>query len=112
MRSVSKRCFDLSWTLLGLALLAPLLVVVAILVKIHDGGPVFFRQVRVGHRGRPFRLWKFRTMVPDASARGLALTVGRDPRLTRLGAWLRRLKLDELPQLFNVLAGEMSLVGP
>ena len=112
MSSVSKRCFDLFWTVLGLALLAPLLVVVAVLVKIQDGRPVFFRQERVGHRGRPFRLWKFRTMVPDAPSRGPALTVERDPRMTRLGAWLRRVKLDELPQLFNVLAGEMSLVGP
>src|SRR3989475_4866227 len=96
----------------GLVVLAPLLAVVAVLVKRDDGGPVFFRQERVGYRGRPFRIWKFRTMVRDAAARGLPLTVGGDSRVTRIGAWLRRLKLDELPQLFNVLVGEMSLVGP
>jgi lipopolysaccharide/colanic/teichoic acid biosynthesis glycosyltransferase len=73
---------------------------------------VFFRQERIGYRGRPFRIWKFRTMVPGADRVGIQLTVRHDPRITRVGAWLRRTKLDELPQLFNVLAGEMSLVGP
>jgi lipopolysaccharide/colanic/teichoic acid biosynthesis glycosyltransferase len=73
---------------------------------------VFFRQERVGRAGRAFRVWKFRTMVPDAERRGGALTVGDDPRTTRVGRWLRDSKVDELPQLFNVLAGEMSLVGP
>src|SRR2546427_7582365 len=96
----------------GLVVLAPLLAVVAVLVKTEDGGPVFFRQERVGQRGRVFRMWKFRTMVADAAARGLPLTVGGDSRVTRIGAWLRRLKLDELPQLFNVLVGDMTLVGP
>jgi lipopolysaccharide/colanic/teichoic acid biosynthesis glycosyltransferase len=108
----AKRTFDLFGAGLGVVLLAPLLALLALLIKIGDGGPVFFRQERVGYRGRPFRIWKFRTMVPDAEARGLPLTVGRDPRVTRIGAWLRRLKLDELPQLFNVLVGDMSLVGP
>src|SRR3989475_12443378 len=96
----------------GLVVLAPLLAVVAVLVKTEDGGSVFFRQERVGYRGRTFRIWKFRTMVPDAGAQGLPLTVGGDSRVTRIGAWLRRLKLDELPQLFNVLVGDMTLVGP
>ena len=108
----AKRTLDLVAAGAGLVLLAPLLAVVAVLVKSEDGGPVFFWQERVGYRGRPFRIWKFRTMVPDAAARGLPLTVGRDARVTRIGAWLRRLKLDELPQLFNVLVGEMTLVGP
>lgn len=108
----AKRAFDLVGAGLGLVLLAPLFALLAILVKAEDGGPVFFRQERVGYRGRPFRMWKFRTMVPDAEARGLPLTVGSDPRVTRIGAWLRRLKLDELAQLFNVLAGDMTLVGP
>jgi lipopolysaccharide/colanic/teichoic acid biosynthesis glycosyltransferase len=108
----AKRGFDLVGAGLGLVLLAPLFALLAILVKADDGGPVFFRQERVGYRGRPFRMWKFRTMVPDAEARGLPLTVGHDPRVTRIGAWLRRLKLDELAQLFNVLAGDMTLVGP
>jgi lipopolysaccharide/colanic/teichoic acid biosynthesis glycosyltransferase len=108
----AKRVLDIASAGVGVALLAPLFALLAILVKAEDAGPVFYRQERVGYRGRPFRMWKFRTMVPDAEARGLPLTVGRDPRLTRIGAWLRRLKLDELPQLFNVLVGDMSLVGP
>ena len=108
----AKRTLDLIGAGAGLVLLSPLLLLIALLIRAEDGGPVFFRQERVGYRGRPFRIWKFRTMVPDAAARGLPLTVGQDPRLTRVGAWLRRFKLDELPQLFNVLAAEMTLVGP
>src|SRR5439155_14876150 len=111
MRS-AKRTLDLVGASVGVLLLSPLFLLLALLVKSEDGGPVFFRQERVGYRGRPFHLWKFRTMVADAAARGLPLTVGCDARVTRIGAWLRRLKLDELPQLFNVLVGEMSLVGP
>lgn len=109
---MAKRAFDLFWALLGLALLSPLLLLVAAAVKLEDGGPVFFRQLRVGRGGRPFRIWKFRTMVTDAERAGRSITVGRDPRITRLGHFLRRAKLDELPQLMNVVAGEMSLVGP
>ena len=108
----TKRAFDLLGAALGVVLLAPLLALLALLVKAEDGGPVLFKQERVGYQGRRFRIWKFRTMVPDAETRGLPLTVERDPRLTRIGAWMRRLKLDELPQLFNVLAGDMSLEGP
>ena len=107
----AKRIMDVVAAGAGVVLLSPLLGLVALLVKSDDGGPVFFRQERVGYRGRPFRIWKFRTMVPDA-ARGLPLTVESDTRVTRIGGWLRRSKLDELPQLFNVLVGEMSLVGP
>lgn len=109
---MAKRAFDLFWSLLGLAVLSPLLLAVAIVVKLEDGGPVFFRQVRVGRDGRPFRIWKFRTMGVDAERRGAAITVGQDPRITRAGRRLRDLKLDELPQLLNVAAGQMSLVGP
>ena len=108
----AKRMFDLVAAAVGLLLLWPVFLVIALLVKAEDGGPIFFRHLRVGYRGRPFGLWKFRTMVPDAESRGPALTVGRDPRITRVGTWLRRLKLDELPQLGNVLVGHMSLVGP
>jgi lipopolysaccharide/colanic/teichoic acid biosynthesis glycosyltransferase len=108
----AKRTFDLVGAGLGVVLLAPLLALLALLVKAEDGGPVLFKQERVGYRGRRFRIWKFRTMVADAEKRGPPLTVGRDPRVTRIGAWMRRLKLDELPQLFNVLMGDMSLVGP
>lgn len=107
-----KRAFDLLWTTLGLMVLWPVLGVIALCVKWHDGGSVLFAQERVGYCGRQFRMWKFRTMVADAERRGLPLTVGADPRVTRPGRWLRALKLDELPQLFNVLRGEMSLVGP
>jgi lipopolysaccharide/colanic/teichoic acid biosynthesis glycosyltransferase len=108
----AKRTLDLVGAGAGVVLLSPIFLVVALLVKTEDGGPVFFRQERVGYRGRPFSIWKFRTMVPGAELRGLPLTVGSDARVTRVGAWLRRLKLDELPQLFNVLAGDMTLVGP
>jgi lipopolysaccharide/colanic/teichoic acid biosynthesis glycosyltransferase len=98
--------------LIGLLTLWPLLLVIGAAIKLEDGGPVFFRQERVGIGGRRFRLWKFRTMVTDAERRGGQLTVGGDPRVTAAGRWLRQFKLDELPQLLNVLRGEMSLVGP
>lgn len=107
-----KRLFDLFWSMLGLCLLAPVFALVALAIKMSDSGPVFFRQERAGWRGRPFRIWKFRTMVVDAERVGGQLTVGRDPRITQVGDFLRRTKLDELPQLINVLFGEMSLVGP
>ncbi|HET9985610.1 MAG TPA: sugar transferase [Longimicrobiales bacterium] len=111
--SPGKRAFDLVVASVGLVLAAPVLCVVAIAVRAEDGGPVFYRQQRIGRGGRPFRIWKFRSMRPAApTTAGLPLTVGRDPRVTRVGRLLRRWRLDELPQLFNVLAGEMSLVGP
>jgi lipopolysaccharide/colanic/teichoic acid biosynthesis glycosyltransferase len=91
-------------------LLLPLFGVVALLIACTDGWPIFFTQLRIGRNGRPFRIWKFRTMVPSAT--GAAVTVGGDPRVTRVGSLLRRYKLDELPQLINVLRGEMSLIGP
>jgi lipopolysaccharide/colanic/teichoic acid biosynthesis glycosyltransferase len=110
--TMAKRCFDLWWTVLGLVLLCPLFLLIALVIWLDDRGPVFYRQVRVGRNGMPFRIWKFRTMTVNADRIGAALTVGRDPRITRIGHWLRASKLDELPQLFNVLTGEMSLVGP
>jgi lipopolysaccharide/colanic/teichoic acid biosynthesis glycosyltransferase len=109
---MGKRAFDLAASAVALLLLAPLLAVLALLVRLDSPGPVFFRQERVGRFGRTFRIHKFRTMVADAPQRGLALTVGADPRITRSGAWLRRTRLDELPQLIDVLLGRMSLVGP
>lgn len=108
----SKRLFDLFWTAPGLVMLSPLWLFIAACIKLDDGGPVFFRQERIGRRGKPFRMWKFRTMVVDAERTGGQLTVGADSRITRVGRWLRANKLDELPQLLNVLSGEMSLVGP
>ena len=107
-----KYCFDLVSSLAGLVLLSPLFVVIAVWIRVDSAGPVFFRQVRVGRHGRPFRVFKFRTMVADAEAKGRKITVGDDPRITRAGRFLRKFKLDELPQLFNVVKGEMSLVGP
>ncbi|HEX6965434.1 MAG TPA: sugar transferase [Gemmatimonadaceae bacterium] len=97
---------------LGLLVVWPVLLVIAMAITLDDGGPIFFRQERVGHRGRPFRIWKFRTMVAGADRMGQHLTLGADRRITRVGRWLRRYKLDELPQLVNVLRGEMRLVGP
>ena len=107
-----KRLFDLILAAAALALLWPLLLALAVWIKLDSPGPVFFRQVRVGRHGRPFRIHKFRTMVADAPARGAPLTVGADPRITRAGRLLRGARLDELPQLLDVLAGTMSLVGP
>jgi lipopolysaccharide/colanic/teichoic acid biosynthesis glycosyltransferase len=109
---LTKRLFDIAIALPALLLLAPLLLAVALWVKLDSPGPVLFRQQRVGRHGRLFRIHKFRTMVADAPARGLAITVGADARITRAGAWLRRTRVDELPQLWDVLRGEMSLVGP
>ena len=107
----TKRALDVVASAAGLVALAPLGVVVAAAVK-ADGGPVFFRQERVGRHGRPFRIWKFRTMVVNAERLGPGITGADDPRITRVGRWLRRTKIDELPQLLNVFLGEMSLVGP
>ncbi len=108
---VAKRLFDLFGAALALLLLAPVLLAVALWVKLDSPGPVFFRQQRVGRHGVPFAIHKFRTMHEGAAA-GLQLTVGADPRITRAGAFLRRTRLDELPQFIDVLAGRMSLVGP
>ena len=107
-----KRGFDLLLAAAGLLLLSPLLLVVALCIRLDSPGPVFFRQERVGRGGRLFRIHKFRTMVADAPARGPGLTIGADPRVTRVGRWLRRTKIDELAQLLDVLTGQMSLVGP
>jgi lipopolysaccharide/colanic/teichoic acid biosynthesis glycosyltransferase len=109
---VIKRAVDLVGAVLGLLISAPVLLVIAVLVKLEDGGSVLYRGVRIGRHGRPFRMCKFRTMVANADRLGGASTADDDPRITLVGRKLRRLKLDELPQLFNVLKGEMSLVGP
>lgn len=109
---MTKRAFDLLITSLGLLLLSPLLLLIALAIKLDSRGPVFFRQQRVGRQGVRFRIHKFRTMQVGADAQGGPITVGADPRITRVGAWLRRHKLDELAQLIDVLQGTMSLVGP
>ena len=97
---------------LGLLAFLPLGVLIAISIKLADFGPVFYRQTRIGQFGKPFRIWKFRTMVRNADRLGLQITKDQDPRITRVGRFLRKTKLDELPQLWNVLRGDMSLVGP
>jgi lipopolysaccharide/colanic/teichoic acid biosynthesis glycosyltransferase len=107
-----KRAYDLFCSTVGLVVLSPVLLLAAVLVKLSDGGPVFFRQQRVGLNGQLFRISKFRTMVVNAEKLGLSLTQGGDARITPLGGFLRRTKLDELPQLWNVWRGDMSLVGP
>lgn len=109
---MAKRVFDVVVALLALLVFALPMLLIALAIRLDSPGPVFFRQQRVGQGSQPFRIHKFRTMVADAPERGPALTVGDDPRITRVGAWLRRSKLDELPQLIDVLAGDMSLVGP
>lgn len=107
-----KRGFDIFSSLLGLILLSPVFLLTALIIAMDSGGPVFFVQKRVGKGGREFYLYKFRTMRPGADQKGL-LTVGReDPRITASGRFLRKFKIDEFPQLWNVLKGEMSLVGP
>ncbi len=105
-----KRLFDMSCVIPGLIVLSPLLLVIALWVKVDSRGPVFFLQTRIGQHGKAFKIIKFRTMSQGKC--GLKLTIGEDHRITRCGHFLRKYKLDELPQLINVLRGEMSLVGP
>jgi lipopolysaccharide/colanic/teichoic acid biosynthesis glycosyltransferase len=119
-----KRAIDWECAALGLILLSPVMVLVAIIIRLDSKGPIFFRQERLGLGARPFRMWKFRTMHVNAeallaeleqrneSSGGVLFKIRSDPRITRVGGFLRRTSLDELPQLFNVLAGQMSLVGP
>lgn len=107
-----KRILDIALSLIGLIFLLPLLLLAAILIKLDSPGPVFFRQERVGRGFRPFLIDKFRTMVQDSQAQGPSITFGRDPRITRVGWFLRKSKIDELPQLFNVFKGDMTFVGP
>jgi lipopolysaccharide/colanic/teichoic acid biosynthesis glycosyltransferase len=109
---IQKRAFDLFLAFIGVLLLTPLFLLIIIWIKFDCPGPVIFRQERVGRFGRIFCIFKFRTMCLDAETKGRQITVGEDPRITSSGRFLRRYKLDELPQLFNVITGEMSLVGP
>ena len=107
-----KRTFDILVSFVGLVALFPVLVLVAVAVKLDSPGPVIFKQRRVGRGFRPFLIYKFRTMINDAPGRGPSITVGHDPRITRVGKLLRMTKTDELPQLVNVLKGDMTFVGP
>jgi len=120
----AKRAIDVIGASLGLLLISPLLAAIAILIKLEDpSGPVLFHQIRIGKGEKPFRMYKFRSMVPNAEKKleellgkneiqGAMFKMKEDPRITRVGRWIRRTSIDELPQLFNVLKGEMSLVGP
>jgi lipopolysaccharide/colanic/teichoic acid biosynthesis glycosyltransferase len=107
-----KRLLDIAGALIALLLLSPVLVLAALAVALESGAPVLFRQQRVGLGGRTFEMLKFRSMVQDAARIGPYFTSGNDPRITRVGTFLRRSSVDELPQLLNVLRGDMSLVGP
>jgi len=107
-----KRLFDIVFSLFGLALVSPLFLVIAVLIKLESPGQAFYRGERVAKNGKPFKIFKFRTMVPAAEKLGGPSTAGDDPRLLKIGLFLKKYQLDELPQLINVLKGEMSLVGP
>ena len=111
-RFILKRIFDIIFSILGIILLSPFLIIISIIIKCTSEGPILFKQTRVGKNNKDFKILKFRTMIPDAESRGLKITVGEDPRITGVGKFLRKYKLDEFPQIFNVLFGEMSLVGP
>jgi lipopolysaccharide/colanic/teichoic acid biosynthesis glycosyltransferase len=107
-----KRLFDTSFSLIGFLVLLPVFLSIAFLIKKEDNGPVFYRGVRVGRHEKPFKIFKFRTMVVNADKMGGPSTADDDPRITKIGKFIRKYKLDELPQLINVLKGEMSIVGP
>lgn len=107
-----KRIFDLLVSFFAIILLSPFFIIVSLLIKMDSKGPVIFKQVRVGKNEKPFEIYKFRTMVVDAEKLGKQITVGNDNRITKIGGFLRKFKLDELPQLFNVFKGDMSFVGP
>lgn len=109
---VGKRLFDILFSIIGLILLSPFFLLIACFIKSDSKGPVFFRQKRVGLNEEPFFIHKFRTMSNEAEKKGLKITVGADPRITRTGHFLRKYKLDEFPQLIDVLIGKMSIVGP
>ncbi len=112
LQLILKRIFDIVVSFVGLVILSPLFLILAIAIARDSKGPVFFKQTRVGRNEVPFKIYKFRTMVEDAEARGMQLTVGDDSRITKVGTFLRKTKIDELPQLINVFKGEMSFVGP
>lgn len=112
INQIIKRIFDFLLSLIGIIILSPILIIVSIAIKLDSRGNILFLQKRVGRYGKEFYIYKFRTMVTDAEKLGKQITVGNDNRITKVGAFLRKYKIDELPQLFNVLKGDMSLVGP
>jgi lipopolysaccharide/colanic/teichoic acid biosynthesis glycosyltransferase len=112
LNQLVKRIFDFLLSLFGIIILSPIFIIVSIAIKLDSKGSILFLQKRVGRYGKEFNIYKFRTMVTDAEKLGKQITVGKDNRITKVGAFLRKFKIDELPQLFNVLKGDMSLVGP
>ena len=112
LNQVIKRIFDFLLSLFGIIILSPIFIIVSIAIKLDSKGSILFLQKRVGRHGKEFNIYKFRTMVTDAEKLGKQITVGKDNRITKVGAFLRKFKIDELPQLLNVLKGDMSLVGP
>jgi len=109
---MSKRIFDLLFSVISLIILSPLFFFISILVKLDSQGPIFFKQIRIGHKGKKFHVYKFRTMIKEAEKTGERLTSNNDTRITKIGRLLRKYKIDEFPQLINVFKGEMSFVGP
>ncbi len=107
-----KRCFDIIFAFFGIMLLLWLFLIIAMAIKCSSEGPVLFKQERVGRYGKTFKIWKFRSMIVNAESKGMQITTGCDNRITRVGKFIRKTKIDELPQLFNVLSGKMSFVGP
>ena len=112
LNQITKRTFDFIVSLIGIIILSPIFIIVSIAIKLDSKGSILFLQKRVGRFGKEFSIYKFRTMVVDAEKLGKQITVGKDNRITKVGVFLRKFKIDELPQLFNVLKGDMSLVGP
>lgn len=112
LTKVLKRLFDVVVSVCGLVILVPLFALIGIIIKLDSPGPVFYRQMRVGLQGRPYMIWKFRSMSKDAEKNGPRWAEAKDPRVSRFGYWLRKLRIDEVPQLINLVKGEMSLVGP
>src|ERR1700741_5519229 len=110
--NLAKRWFDVAFSCLALIISSPVLIICDVAIKLESVGPALFRQTRVGRHGRPFQMLKLRSMTNVAENHGPLVTVSGDPRITRVGRWLRAAKVDELPQLYNVIRGEMSLVGP
>ena len=107
-----KRTFDIIFSILGLIILSPILIITSIIIKLHDGGPIFYEAPRTGMNNVPFKMFKFRSMVMNADKIGAASTTLSDPRITPVGRFMRKYKIDEIPQLFNVITGQMSIVGP
>lgn len=106
------RFFDILFSFIGLTILSPLIILLSVAIKLESRGPIFFRQIRIGLNGKPFKLYKFRSMYEDSEKKGQITIGSNDKRITRVGRFIRKYKFDEFPQLLNVLKGEMSLVGP